>query len=156
MTQKPGRYQTPASVRTALEERQRRRATEQGVPFNRIAQIDVYYRFLARLLHEFHDGALIVKGGLALEMRLRRARTTADIDLRASGAPDHVYGRIRRAGLIELGDFLTFVVEAHPTHLDITGDGVLYRARLATGRERHLGSAHADVEAVAAALTGSR
>jgi hypothetical protein len=123
---KQGRYQTPASVRTALEQRQRTRAAEQGVAFNRLAQIDLYFRFLDRLVQEFRDGALVVKGGLALEMRLQRARTTADIDLRAVGSPDHVYARIRAAGRTDLGDFLTFIVEDHAEHPDIANDGVVY------------------------------
>lgn len=123
---KVGRYRTPESVRTALEQRQRIRASAQGVPFNRITQIDLYFRFLDRLIREFHHGGLVVKGGLALEMRLGRARTTADIDLRAVGSPEHVYERIRKAGLVDLGDFLTFVVEDHAAYPDIANDGLAY------------------------------
>jgi hypothetical protein len=55
----------------------------------------------------------VVKGGVALEMRLQRARTTLDVDVRASGNPDQIYARIRTAGLRDHRDhqdFLTFEV----------------------------------------------
>lgn len=116
-------YKTPAALDAALKERQRRRAREQGVPFNRLAQTDVYFRFLDRILRELGDGAVVVKGGLALEMRLQRARTTLDVDLRALGSPKEIYARIRAAGVRDHGDFLSFQVEDGP------GDGVIYEGR---------------------------
>jgi hypothetical protein len=70
----------------------------------------MYFRFLVRILSELSHGAIVVKGGVALEMRLQRARTTLDVDVRALGAPDDVYDRIRVAGLRDHGDFLSFVV----------------------------------------------
>lgn len=123
------RYKTPAGVLAALKERQKQRAAAQGVPFNRVALVDVYFRFLARVVQQFQDGALVVKGGLALEMRLQRARATVDIDLRALGAPNEVYKRIQAAGLIDLGDFLTFLVEEPDGKVKIEGDGVIYEGR---------------------------
>lgn len=123
------RYRTPEAFRTALEQKQRQRAKATGTLFTRLAQIDLYYRFLDRVLQELGDGAVVVKGGIALEMRLQRARTTLDIDLRASGAPADVYGRIRAAGLRELDDFLTFRVEERAGKDEIEGEGVLYEGR---------------------------
>jgi predicted nucleotidyltransferase component of viral defense system len=123
-----GRYRTPAAFRAALEERQKARAIAQGVPFDRLARVDLYFRFLARLLQEFH-GTLVIKGGVALELRLQRARMTADIDLRAVGSPDDVYRRIRQAALVDLGDFLTFLIEKPDRSTDLKGDGVLYEGR---------------------------
>lgn len=138
------RYRTPAGFRAALEQRQKTRAAAQGVPFDRLARVDMYFRFLARLIREFPSGALVVKGGVALEMRLSRARATADVDLRAIGAPDQVYARIRRAALVDLGEFLTFVVEEDDGNADIEGDGVVYEGRrfhvqpmIANQRYRH-------------------
>jgi len=120
-------YKTPAALDAALKERQRRRAREQGVPFNRLAQTDMYFRFLERVLRELGDGAVVVKGGVALEMRLQRARTTLDVDLRVLGPPNEIYERIRAAGLRDHGDFLSFqVVEWRG---DIEGDGVVYEGR---------------------------
>jgi hypothetical protein len=123
------RYQTPAAFRTALEQRQKQRANLQGVTVDRLAKVDLYFRFLARVVRELGDGAVVVKGGVALEMRLQRARTTLDIDLRALGAPAEVYQRIRAAGLVDLGDFLTFQVEDHVAGADLDGDGVIYEGR---------------------------
>ena len=70
---------------------------------------------------------MVVKGGVALEMRLQRARTTLDIDLRALGVPAQICARIRVAGRRELGDFLTFIVEDKPDGID--GTEVIYEGR---------------------------
>lgn len=104
------KYKTPASFREAWSTRQKERAKRQGVPVNRLAQLDLYFRFLERVVHELGDGVVVIKGGVALEMRLQRARTTLDIDLRASGTPEDVYKQIRRAGLRDHGDYLSFEV----------------------------------------------
>jgi hypothetical protein len=121
------RYKSPEAFRTALEQRQKQRAAADGVPFDRVAQIDMYYRFLARVVRELGDGAVVVKGGVALEMRLQRARTTLDIDLRAQGVPAQTCARIRLAGQRDLGDFLTFVVDDKPDG-EIEGK-VIYEGR---------------------------
>lgn len=123
-------YKTPEAFRTALEQRQKQTAAAAGTPFTRLAQIDLYYRFLDRVIQELGAAAVVVQGGVALEMRLQRARTTLDVDLRASGAPADVYSRIRAAGLRELDDFLTFHVDelAHGND-EIEGDGVIYEGR---------------------------
>jgi hypothetical protein len=44
----------------------------------------VFDRFLARVVAVLGD-AVLLKGGLVLELRLERARTTKDIDLRVTG-----------------------------------------------------------------------
>jgi hypothetical protein len=123
------RYKTPEAFRTALEERQKQRAVIAGSLVSRLAQIDLYYRFLDRVIHELGPDAVVVKGGVALEMRLQRARTTGDIDLRASGVPSDIYKRIRLAGLRELDDFLTFRVEDPAQNETIEGAGVVYEGR---------------------------
>lgn len=123
------RYKTPEAFRTALQQKQKQRAQQAGVPFQRLAQVDLYYRFLARVIAELGEAAIVVKGGVALEMRLHRARTTKDIDLRATGSPESVYERIRAAGLRELDDFLTFRVEEPTGNFEIEGDGVIYEGR---------------------------
>jgi hypothetical protein len=120
-------YKSPEAFRTALEQRQKQRAAADGVPFDRVAQIDLYYRFLDRVVRELDDGAVVVKGGVALEMRLQRARTTLDIDLRALGVPAQICERIRVAGRRDLGDFLTFLVEERPD-AEIEGR-VIYEGR---------------------------
>ena len=52
----------------------------------------------------------MLKGGLVLELRLERARTTKDVDLRIMGAPEDVLPKLQEAGRRDLGDFMLFEV----------------------------------------------
>jgi hypothetical protein len=63
--------------------------------------------------------AATLKGGLVLELRLERARTTKDIDLRLPGSPENVLGKLQEAARRDLGDFLTFVVGPDEDHPEI-------------------------------------
>jgi hypothetical protein len=61
-------------------------------------------RLLARLVLS-QPGQWIVKGGLALQLRLGdRARTTKDIDLLFLKEPDRIHGLLREAAALDLGD----------------------------------------------------
>src|SRR5579883_3110659 len=53
----------------------------------RFRQVLVFDRFLARLFEHFGDRA-IAKGGVVLELRLSRARTTRDVDVRRPSLAD--------------------------------------------------------------------
>lgn len=68
----------------------------------------------------------MLKGGLVLELRLARARTTKDIDLRMMGEPGEILERLQSAGRIELGDFMRFEVQRDRRHPLIQGDGMKY------------------------------
>jgi hypothetical protein len=88
----------------------------------------VFDRFLARLfLDDPHD--VVLKGGLVLEMRTRRARATKDVDLRLMGRPDEALARLQGAGRADLGDFLTFEVGVDVRHPTIEADGLHYEGR---------------------------
>ena len=87
----PRRYTNAAGFKRALEQRLRA-ATPSGVAFARRRQLLVFDRFLARVAHVFED-SVTLKGGLVLELRLNRARTTRDVDLRFVG---HVCSPERR------------------------------------------------------------
>ena len=113
-------YTTPVAFRSALESRLRKGTS--GAGFQRRRQIFVFGRFLARLIAQFGDN-IIVKGGLALELRLERARTTRDIDLAVFGKIDELLERLQAAGQLDLHDFMSFEVA---TDGDIDGDGVIY------------------------------
>jgi len=63
------RYNTPQAFKAALEQRLRN-ASGGGVAFDRRRQLLVFDRFLARLVAVAGDDAVILKGGLVLEMRL--------------------------------------------------------------------------------------
>jgi hypothetical protein len=60
------------------------------------------------------------------ELRLSRARTTKDIDLRFMGSPERVLGRLQEATRLDLGDFLTFEVGPDDDHPEIQNDGMQY------------------------------
>jgi hypothetical protein len=121
-------YRTAQAFKTALETRQKQRAAAAGVSFDRVAQIDLYFRFLDRVLQDL-DGAVVLKGGVALEMRLRRARATGDIDLGARGNPSQLLARLGQAGRRDHGDYLTFDVQERAGAEAIQGDGAVYEGR---------------------------
>ena len=119
------RYATPAGFKAALEQRLRSRAAGDGLELQRLRQLVVFERFVARVFVEFSDAA-VLKGGLALELRLERARTTKDIVLRLMGPPDDVLDRLQAAGRVGLGDPFAFIVLPDPRHPTIEGEGLVY------------------------------
>lgn len=126
MTQR--RYPSPEAFRQALE--QRLRTTAGGSGLARLRQLLVFDRFLARAVAVFGDAA-ILKGGLALECRVARARTTNDVDLRMVGSPDGVLAGLQEAARRDLGDFMTFEIgvdEEHPKMQGTRYEGSRYRA----------------------------
>jgi hypothetical protein len=108
----PRSYATPAAFKAALEQRLRAASTT-GVDFARRRQLLVLGRYLARIGQVFGRSATL-KGGLVLELRLERARTTRDIDLRMVGPSDRVLQRLQEAGRLQLGDFMSFEVQVDP------------------------------------------
>jgi hypothetical protein len=135
-------YSSPAAFKQALEQRLRA-ATESGVDLARRRQLLVFDRLLARVVRVFGDAATL-KGGLVLELRLERARTTRDIDLRLGGAPDSVLARLQEAARLELGDFLAFEVLADAEHPEIQGDGMQYEGMRFRAECRLAGKPYAD------------
>jgi len=102
----PRTYASPEVFKQALEQRLRAAAVS-GVEFARKRQLLVFDRFLARIADVFGSAATL-KGGLALELPLERARTTKDVDLRMLGSPEQVLTRLQQAGRANLGDFMSF------------------------------------------------
>lgn len=117
-------YATPQAFKAALEQRLRTFAVT-GAEFARRRQLLVFDRFLARVAVVFGEAATL-KGGLVLELRLARARSTKDVDLRMVGAPEEVLLRLQAAGRRDLGDFMQFEVRADPVHPEIVGEGLQY------------------------------
>jgi hypothetical protein len=70
--------------------------------------------------------AATLKGGLALELRIERARTTKDIDLRMIGSPDRILEQLQEAGRLDAGDFMTFEVRPDAECPDIQNEGMRY------------------------------
>ena len=73
-------YATAAAFRVALEERLRRRSQTDRIDINRLRRQVSFDRLLARLFHE-DSVPWALKGGYALELRFKTARSTVDIDL---------------------------------------------------------------------------
>lgn len=117
-------YSSPAAFKQALE-RRLRTAAKTGTALARQRQLLVFDRFLARIVAVLGDAATL-KGGLVLELRIERARTTKDVDLRMIGPPDDLITRLQDAGRRDLGDFMTFEVTPDDDHPEITNDGMQY------------------------------
>jgi hypothetical protein len=107
------KYTTPQAFKQALDDHLRKRG--QGRDLGRLKQLVIFDRLLARLADEFGD-AIVLKGGLALRLRLQRARTTTDIDVRYSGGLDSLLPRLQQAGKRDLGDFMTFEIREDSKH----------------------------------------
>jgi len=61
-----------------------------------------------------------------LELRLERARATKDIDLQLIGSPENLLADLRRAGRLDLKDFMTFEVAPDTEHPQMQNDGMRY------------------------------
>ncbi len=79
----PKRYGTPAAIRRALEDRLQDIAGKESVDLQRLRRQVAFDRLLARLFRAVQPSALpwVLKGGYAMELRIKTARTTKDIDL---------------------------------------------------------------------------
>jgi hypothetical protein len=118
----PRTYASPEAFKRSLEQRLRS-STKTGAEFARKRQLLVFDRFLARVVAVLGD-ATTLKGGLALELRVQRARTTKDVDLRMVGSPNDVLANLQQVGRMNLGDFMTFEVGPDDDHPEIQNDGV--------------------------------
>lgn len=113
-------YHTPLALRDAIEASLAAEASVRGVDPNRLRRHVAFERLLLRLAADAGDGGVprwVVKGGLALELRLGlRARATLDLDLALLEPSDD--GRRTHAHLVEAlavdvqGDFFTFAIQA--------------------------------------------
>ena len=117
-------YSSPEAFKQALEQRLRASA-KSGAEFARKRQLLVFDRLLARIVAVLGDAATL-KGGLVLELRLERARTTKDVDLRMVGSPEDVLAKLQEAGRKDLGDFMTFEVGPDEDHPELQNDGMQY------------------------------
>lgn len=106
------RYATPAAFRTALEARlnEAARARGQGSPA-RLRKLVVVDRLLARL-QVVAPGRWVVKGGVALDLRLGdRARATNDLDLTWPDPRETTTAHLIAAATLALDDGFDFTIE---------------------------------------------
>jgi hypothetical protein len=76
----PRTYTTAGAFRRALEERLKTASLSDQVDLNRLRRQVSFDRLLARLFRE-EPAPWVLKGGYALELRFKAARSTVDIDL---------------------------------------------------------------------------
>ncbi|MBL8605124.1 MAG: nucleotidyl transferase AbiEii/AbiGii toxin family protein [Myxococcales bacterium] len=95
----------------------------------------LFERFLHRAQTIFGPRVL-VKGGVALEVRTESARATRDVDLTIWGKPAEVRAGILSIASMTMDDWFEFGVLVHPTKPALTGDGLRY------GGERFRVQAH--------------
>ncbi len=120
-------YKAPGAFKAVLAERLRSRARSDGIRTDRARSLAVMERFLARVVAVFPT-TTVLKGGLALELRLDRARSTKDIDLRLLAEPDAAGAPMVRAAAqqVDPDDYRTFLAVEDPEHPTIHGKGVVY------------------------------
>jgi hypothetical protein len=123
-------YKTAGAFRTALETRLQTRAQVERTDLQRLRRQVAFDRFLARLFPKGPKGTYpwILKGGYAMELRIRSARTTKDIDLtlhdgtRLAKDPDdrrkQVRAMLQDSAVIQLNDYFEFLVGEPREELD--------------------------------------
>jgi hypothetical protein len=128
-------YKTAGAFRTALETRLQTRAQEERTDLQRLRRQVAFDRFLARLFPKGPKGTYpwILKGGYAMELRIRSARTTKDIDLtlhdgtQLAKKPDERGKQVRvmlqDAAAIQLNDYFEFLVGEPREELDGAPEG---------------------------------
>lgn len=123
----PRTYATAGAFRRALEERLKMASLADQVDLNRLRRQVSFDRLLARLFRE-EPAPWVLKGGYALELRFKAARSTVDIDLTlqravvaTSGSGDTnqvVREMLQSAADVPLGDWFEWVIG--PPLLDLT------------------------------------
>src|ERR1700730_19365885 len=103
----PRRYATAAAFRRALEDRLRDIAGKESVDVQRLRRQVVFDRLLTRLFQVGQPLALpwVLKGGYAMELRIKVARTTKDIDLttrRGASFSQRKWVRLQRAVVVKV------------------------------------------------------
>lgn len=124
---RPRKYASAAAFRVALESRLKKMAQEETLDLQRLRRQAAFDRLLCRLFAT-PDAPWLLKGGYAMELRLKTARTTRDIDLAMMRLPvpsadwdanaDEVLESLRDAGSLDLHDFFTYVFSEATQDLD--------------------------------------
>jgi hypothetical protein len=116
-------FQSAAAFRTALEDRLAKMAMAENVDLQRLRREVAFDRILARLSSE-PDSPWVLKGGYAMELRFKKARTTKDLDftlrLKAKGIPrgNEVLDLVQAAVASDLGDFFIYRIGEATADLD--------------------------------------
>ena len=119
-------YATPTAFRRALEDRLKQKSKTEGLDLQRLMREVSFDRLLARLFAR-KDAAWILKGGYALELRMKDARATKDIDLalrHSLGTQEDlplktaILKALADSAARDLGDFFSFSIGEAMLDLD--------------------------------------
>ncbi len=120
---KKNKYATGTALRRALEDRLRRISETEKLPIERLRREVAFDRLLARLFAQ-ESAPWVLKGGYALELRIKKARATRDIDMTLRKAlrkdrprNDAILEALEEAAAADLADF--FVFEIGPLTKDL-------------------------------------
>ena len=122
----PKSYSTAEAFRRALEERLKKASLTDQIDLNRLRRQVSFDRLLARLFRE-DPAPWVLKGGYALELRFKAARSTVDIDLTlqrvvatSPGADTNQVVRemLQNVADVPLGDWFEYVIG--PPVMDLT------------------------------------
>ena len=128
----PRKYASAAAFRAALEGHLKKLALEEGIDLQRMRRQVAFDRLLCRLFSAT-DTTWLLKGGYAMELRVKAARTTRDIDVTLRRLPAPAAGwegnvgiileMLREAGRTDLQDFFSFLVGEAVQDLDAAPHG---------------------------------
>jgi hypothetical protein len=121
----PQRYQSAVAFRIALEARLKTLSRSEGVDLQRLRRQVSFDRLLARLFSAA-DEPWLLKGGYAMELRLKTARATKDIDLSIFGeahGKTEILAQLQDRAAKDLGDCFVFTVGFPEKDLDGPPDG---------------------------------
>jgi hypothetical protein len=124
-------YSTAGAFRSALEERLKRESLVGQIDLNRLRRQVSFDRFLARLFLK-EPAPWVLKGGYALELRFKAARSTVDIDLtlqsvEATTSSGNISQTVRemlqKAADSHLGDWFEYAIGAPSMDLTAAPNG---------------------------------
>ncbi|HEV3272800.1 MAG TPA: nucleotidyl transferase AbiEii/AbiGii toxin family protein [Candidatus Methylacidiphilales bacterium] len=149
MKDEPRHYATAANFRIALEARLKTMGQTEGVDLQRLRRQVSFDRLLARFFSE-QNTPWLLKGGYAMELRVRTARTTKDIDLSIpAGATPEWKGRVlehlQTSAAKDLKDFFVFTIGRPLRGMDAAPEGGARYPVTASLAGRMFTSFHLDV-----------
>ena len=121
------KYSTPRAFRNALETRLQNIAKNEKMDLQRLRRMVAFDRLLARLVVN-NQMQWVLKGGYAMELRIKRARATKDIDLTIEHYPwelfpndslkDIMREELQKDVCKEMGDNFVFLVGLASMNID--------------------------------------
>lgn len=112
----PKKYANAMAFRRALEDRLKTIAAKERLELQRLRREISFDRLLARLF-AMKEAPWVLKGGYALELRLKEARVTKDIDMalrevlgKDKPLSESLFAALEKAASVDLADFFVFVI----------------------------------------------